>query len=273
MSRPDGAVGDAGGLEHAAHEYHGPAAPDARLDQVAGHAVLDHALDAMLDVVDLGRPDHRRCDDRPVGALDARPMSCDTARGHAEGGRIEVRRVLVDEAGQGPLQEREIQLARVGRSGQRSVCDARAVDSDTGLLIVWLSPCCRARPASVAAARPGSTPRPATRTASSVHVAAIRGRVLAGNRPASTINATARESAPPTEARFTGPARDRESKRSQTQGAAPGDNCRRGREFKRFSNDGKGRSGERAGPCHGDAGRRPQGASTGTRETGMRGCT
>ena len=46
-------------IEHGPHEDEGAAPPDARLDEVAGHGIGHQGLDALLEVVEAPKTDHR----------------------------------------------------------------------------------------------------------------------------------------------------------------------------------------------------------------------
>ena len=56
-------------VEQRPHEDRNAAPPHAGLDQVSGHAVGEHALDTLLDVVETLRSHHRLREPRPVAAF------------------------------------------------------------------------------------------------------------------------------------------------------------------------------------------------------------
>ena len=71
VRQPDEALRVAVHVEQRAHEDRRAAAPDARLDEVAGNAVGDHVGDARLELLEARDADHRVADRRPADALGA----------------------------------------------------------------------------------------------------------------------------------------------------------------------------------------------------------
>ena len=124
----DAAVGDAVGAQDAAHQDADAAAPGAGLDQVAGNALGDHALDGEADVAQALEADHRLRQPRPVAALRAGDVGAAEDPGVVGGlhlllerladlvGHVDEVELRVEGVGEGADQQLEVGVAEVRRA-------------------------------------------------------------------------------------------------------------------------------------------------------------